>query len=209
MASHPLEPLSADEFRRTTEILRRDGHVTDTFRFASIELVEPAKQDVLAWQVGDAMPRHSFAVVWNRLDNKTYEATVDLTGDAVVSFKHIPDVTPNFTVDELHDFDVALRSHPDVDAALRRARHHRPDLVIIDVWTYGKALMPEKYRDRRLGWCDSVVRETPDGNPYAHPVSGMKLIVDMNTMELLEIEDEYDVGMPAVVGEYEPGAVDG
>ncbi len=42
MAQHPLEPLSADEFRRTTEILHREGHVTKTFRFASIELMEPA-----------------------------------------------------------------------------------------------------------------------------------------------------------------------
>ena len=77
--------------------------------------------------------------------------------------------------------------------------------VIVDVWTYGKALMPEKYRDRRLGWCDLWVRETPDGNPYAHPVSGLKVLVDMNTLELLEIEDQYDVGMPAVDGEYVPG----
>jgi Cu2+-containing amine oxidase len=44
VTQHPLEPLSADEFRRAAEILRRDGHVTDTFRFASIELVEPGKQ---------------------------------------------------------------------------------------------------------------------------------------------------------------------
>ena len=77
--------------------------------------------------------------------------------------------------------------------------------VIVDVWTYGKAVMPEKYRDRRLGWCDLWVRETPDGNPYAHPVSGLKVIVDMNTLELLEIEEQYDVGMPAVDGEYVPG----
>src|SRR6185295_17424153 len=75
---------------RTAEILRRDGHVTDTFRFASIELLEPAKQEVLAWRVGDPVPRHSFAVVWNRLDNKTYEATVDLTGDAVLSISTFP-----------------------------------------------------------------------------------------------------------------------
>ena len=87
VTQHPLEPLSADEFRRTTEILHREGHVTKTFRFASIELMEPAKQEVLAWRAGDALPRHSFAVVWNRADNKTYEATVDLTGDAVLSFK--------------------------------------------------------------------------------------------------------------------------
>ena len=47
-------------------------------------------------------------------DNKTYEATVDLTGDAVLSFKHVPDVTPNFTVDEFHEVDAALRKHPAV-----------------------------------------------------------------------------------------------
>ena len=87
MAQHPLEPLSADEFRRTTEILHREGHVTETFRFASIELMEPGKQEVLAWRAGDALPRHSFAVVWNPGDNKTYEATVDLTGDSILAFK--------------------------------------------------------------------------------------------------------------------------
>ena len=205
MTQHPLEPLSADEFRRTTEILRRDGHVTDTYRFASIELMEPGKREVLAWRVGDAVPRHSFAVVWNRADNKTYEATVDITGDAVLSFKHIPDVTPNFTIDEFHEVDAELRKHPDVIAKLAERGISDMSRVLVDVWTYGKAVMPEKYRDRRLGWCDVWVRETPDGNPYAHPVSGLKMIVDMNTLELLEIEDQYDVGMPAVDGEYVPG----
>ena len=42
-------------------------------------------------------------------------------------------------------------------------------LVLVDVWTYGKALMPEQYRDRRLGWCDIWVRETPDGQPVRPP----------------------------------------
>jgi len=82
--------LAADVFEGSgpgLEILHREGHVTETFRFASIELMEPGKQEVLAWRAGDALPRHSFAVVWNRADNKTYETTVDLTGDAVLSFK--------------------------------------------------------------------------------------------------------------------------
>ena len=73
-----ITPAGTSECGRvpsTTEILHRDGHVTETFRFASIELMEPAKQEVLAWRAGDALPRHSFAVVWNRADNKTYEAT--------------------------------------------------------------------------------------------------------------------------------------
>jgi primary-amine oxidase len=205
VADHPLEPLNAGEFRHTAAILRRDGHITDTFRFASIELREPNKQDVLAWHAGDPVPRTSFAVVWNRSDNRTYEATVDLTGDSVLSFEHIPNVTPNFTVDEFHEVDETLRKHPDVIAKLAERGFTDMSLVLIDVWTYGKALMPEQYRDRRLGWCDLWARETPSGNPYAHPISGLKLIVDMNTLELLGIEDHHDFGQPIVDGEYVPG----
>ena len=64
MAQHPLEPLSADEFRQTAAILRREGHVGDSFRFASIELKEPPKAEVKAWRPGDAVPRTAFAVVF-------------------------------------------------------------------------------------------------------------------------------------------------
>ena len=46
------------------------------------------------------------------------------------------------------------------------------------------------------GWCDLWMRETPKGNPYAHMVSGLKIIVDMNTLEVLEIEDHHDYGLP-------------
>ena len=53
MAQHPLEPLSGDEFRQTADILRRDQDVTDSWRFASIELKEPPKQDVKTWKPGD------------------------------------------------------------------------------------------------------------------------------------------------------------
>ena len=72
MAKHPLEPLSADEFRRTAEILRRDQGVTDSWRFASMELKEPSKGDVKAWKPGDPVERASLAVLWNREDNQAY-----------------------------------------------------------------------------------------------------------------------------------------
>lgn len=204
MAHHPLEPLTADEFRQTAAILRREGLVGERFRFASVELKEPPKSQVKAWRPGTAVRRISFAVVFNREDNRTYEATVDLTADSVASFEHIPDVTPNFTLDEFHEVDAAMRRHPDVIAKLAARGFTDMSLVLIDVWTYGKALMPEEHRHRRLGWCDIWARETPNGNPYAHPVSGLKLLVDVNTFELLEIEDHHDYGRPAVDAEYAP-----
>ena len=213
MSRHPLDSLSSEEFRRTTDALRVAGNLTPTRRFASIALDEPAKADVLAWREGDPIVRRSLSVLWDRSDNKTYEAVVALSedgpaGDTVVSFDHIPGVTPNFTVDEWHDCEVAMKADPRVVQALAERGITDLDLVLIDVWTYGKALMPEQYRDRRLGWADIWVRSSPTGNPYANPVSGMKLIVDMNTMELLEIDRDDEIAAPApVMGEYEPDLV--
>jgi primary-amine oxidase len=89
-------------------------------------------------------------------------------------------------------------------AALQERGITDPSLVLFDVWTYGKAVMPEQWRSRRLGWCDLWMRETPEGNPYAHPISGLKIIVDVNSLEVLEIEDHHDYGLPEVAGEYDP-----
>jgi primary-amine oxidase len=83
-ANHPLEPLSADEFRRTAALLRHDGHVSASFRFASIELKEPPKAEVKAWRQGDEIPSVVAGGGLNRADNQTYEAVADLTDDAVV-----------------------------------------------------------------------------------------------------------------------------
>jgi primary-amine oxidase len=193
MVAHPLDPLSPIEFLSTAAILRRDQGVTDSWRFASIELKEPAKADVKAWKSGDAVPRRSLSVLWNRQTNQTYEAVVDLVADRVDSWIHRPGVCPNFTIDEYHEVDEALHKHPDVLGSLEARGIADPSLVLFDVWTYGKAMMPEQWRDRRLGWCDLWIRESPEGNPYAHPVS-----------EVLEIEEHHDYGVPEVDGEYDP-----
>jgi primary-amine oxidase len=204
MAAHPLDPLSPTEYQQTAAVLRRDQGVSNAWRFASIELKEPAKIDVKAWSVGDTVPRRSFSVLWNTETNQTYEAVVDLIAESVESWTHIPDACPNFTIDEYHDVDHALHEHQGVLAALQERGITDPSLVLFDVWTYGKAVMPEQWRSRRLGWCDLWMRETPEGNPYAHPISGLKIIVDVNSLEVLEIEDHHDYGLPEVAGEYDP-----
>ena len=205
MARHPLDPLTEDEFRLTASVLRRDRELGETWRFASIELREPPKTEVKAWAPGDPVPRLAHAVLWDRADNQAWDALVDLTAEKVAAWTHLPGVTPNFTVDETHEVDAAMRAHPEVVASLAQRGIIDISLVMIEVWTYGRAVMPERWRDRRLGWCDVWYRETPEGNVYAHPVSGLKLVVDLNTLELLELEDDHDHGQPAVNAEYVPG----
>ena len=206
---HPLDPLSAEEFIQARSILARDKGFGAGWRIASIELREPAKDLVRAFAPGDDIVRQARVVLWDTRDGAAYKALLSLTDDAVLSWEPQPGRQPNATADEFHDCDEALRKHPEVIAALAGRGITDMNLVLIDQWTYGGHLIPERYRGRRLGWCDVWLRESETSNPYAHPVSGLKFIVDMNTMELLEIEDTPSAGFPAVQGEYMPEHVPG
>ena len=208
--THPLDPLTAEEIGRAAAIVRRDRAVGGTWRFASIELREPAKADLpaLAAQAaqGDTARREALVVCWNRADGQAYRATVSLTGDEVTNWEHLPGQQPNMTVDEWHECDEMLRAHPALAQALARRGITDLSLVLTDMWAYGGALVPERYKGLRLGWSDVWCRDSEQSNPYAHHVTGLHPVVDLNAMTLLELEDSYQDGAeaPAVMGEYLP-----
>ena len=202
---YPLDPLSSEEFTRVAAILSREHQVGDGWRIASVEMIEPGKAELAAFDDGGPMPPRRAAVTCLQCaNNATYKGVVSLTDDSVESFEHIPGVQANFTVDEFLECDEMLRTHPDVQAALAKRGITDIDLVFMDTWTYGEAVAPPEYRDRRLGWSDTWVKAAPGANPYAHPVSGLHCVVDINSMELLRIEDNGGVEPPNVMGEYVP-----
>jgi primary-amine oxidase len=203
--SHPLDPLTADEIRQATAIVRRDRGVGDRWRFASIELREPAKADLPALESGRQTRREALVVCWNRADGQAYRATVSLTGNEVTNWEHLPGQQPNMTVDEWHECDEMLRAHPALAKALARRGITDMSLVLTDMWAYGAALVPDRYKGLRLGWSDVWHRDSEQGNPYAHHITGLHPVVDLNTMTLLELEDTYaGAAEPPVMGEYLP-----
>ncbi|OBF11767.1 primary-amine oxidase [Mycobacterium sp. ACS4331] len=205
---HPLDPLSAAEFTTVTAILRRDRGVGEGWRINCIEMVEPAKAELAAFEETGTRPtRRAVVLCLDRAANATYKGVVSLTDDRIESFEHIPGVQANFTVDEFVECDQMLRAHPDVIAALARRGITDMDLVFMDTWTYGEAVAPPEYRDRRIGWSDTWVKKEPGANPYANPVSGLHCVVDLNSMELLRIEDDGGVPPPQVMGEYIPARI--
>jgi primary-amine oxidase len=203
-AGHPLDPLTAEEIAAVAAVLRRDrGVEPPRWRFGAIELVEPAKA---ALRDGQAR-REARAVCWNREDGEAYRAVVSLAGPDVTGWEHLPGVQPNMTVDEWHECDEMLRAHPLLIAALARRGITDMSLVLTDVWAYGAALVPERYRGLRIGWADVWRRGSAEANPYAHSVTGLHPIVDLNRMELLELEDSLDAEAPEVMGEYLPSLI--
>jgi primary-amine oxidase len=190
MTAHPLDPLSADEIRAVVEVIARERGVGDGWRYASIELAEPSKESVLAHAPGDPIERVGTAVCWHRADGAAFRARVSITAGGLLAWEPLPGVQPNMTVDEWHECDHLCRDDPGLTEALARRGITDRSLVLVDTWAYGAALVPERYRGRRIGWGDVWVRDTPDGNPYANPVGGLHPIIDLNTMELLELEDD-------------------
>ena len=205
MAFHPLDPLSSSEFVAAAAVLARDRGVGDGWRYASIEMIEPSKVEIAAFEASGATPdRRVRLIVLERAENATSTAIVSLTTDSLESWTANPGVQPNFTVDEWMEADVVLRAHPPLIEALAKRGITDLDLVFMDTWTYGDALIPDRYRGRRLGWSDTWVKATTGANPYAGPVNGLHCVIDVNTMEVLEIEDTFSVDTPEIMGEYAP-----
>ncbi len=205
--AHPLDPLSAGEIREVVSILRREREVEPPrWRFGIIELGEPSKQ---ALQGSELPAREALVTCWNRHDGQTYKARVSLTDGAVASWDHRPGEQANFTEDEFYECNQALAEEPRVIEALARYGIHDVDLVLFDTWAYGAHLVDERFRGRRVGWTDVWVRDSKSSNPYANPLSGLTFVVDVNSMELLDIE-EVPVGeRPKTMGEYVPELVPG
>ncbi|WP_099025131.1 primary-amine oxidase [Mycolicibacterium palauense] len=209
LPDHPLDPLSAAEFGAVAAVLARERGVGDGWRITAVEMVEPDKAALADFEDGGARPpRKAAALCLERAHNATYKCVVSLDEDHLESFEHVPGVQPNFTVDEFEECDRMLRSHPDVIAALAHRGITDMDLVFMDTWTYGQAVAPPEYRDRRLGWSDTWLKNEPGANHYANPVSGLHCVVDLNAMELLRVEDSGPFAegarRPSVMGEYVP-----
>ncbi|MBA2712842.1 MAG: tyramine oxidase, partial [Rubrobacteraceae bacterium] len=204
---HPLDPLTAAEIRHAVGILRRAKGVGARWRFASIELKEPTKGEFAG--DGETLPRRAIVVLWNRDDGLAYRSVVSLSEDAVVTWEARPGEQPNITEDEFAEAGEALRRNPRVAEALAARGITDLGAVLFDTWAYGGSLVAEHHRGRRVGWVDVWYRDAPDSNPYANPVNGLHFVVDFNSMELLEVEDDFVVEKPRVMGEYLPHLVPG
>ncbi|MFT4264722.1 MAG: primary-amine oxidase [Nocardioides sp.] len=207
MASHPLDPLSADEVRRATALLRREKGFGPGWAMAFLELVEPTRAELRYPSAVSA--RRAHAVLWERPAGTAYRAQLDLGADALTGWERLDGVQPNMTDTDWAVTDEILRGHPDLLAALAERGIDGDDQVLFDMWAFGGHLIPEKYAGRRVGWVDLWLRGSENGNPYAHPIPGITPIVDLNAGELLEIEiHPQPTELAPVMGEYLPELVE-
>jgi primary-amine oxidase len=179
---HPLQPLSLAEIEFVVKVLKQQNDkVTPTTRFVSVTLREPAKEKVIN-QTIETLPREADVVLFDNGTNSCYEARVSLEGEGdIVSFEHIPGVQPTMTVDEQVECEQAvLRSVQFQELIREHYGINDVNLVMVDIWSsgyYGK----EEERTRRLARPLCFARSDPLDNGYAHPIEGLRPVVDLNS----------------------------
>ncbi|PSB13196.1 tyramine oxidase [filamentous cyanobacterium CCP2] len=199
--AHPLEPLTAEEVAAAVAIVRAEKQVGDTFRFPCVTLHEPPKSVVLSFQAGDPVAREAFLILLDNASGKTYEAIVSLTEQKVTSWTHVPNVQPNIMADELAECEAAVKQHPEFVAALAKRGITDLDAVVVDPWAIGNFGFADEV-GLRLSRCLCYLRTTPQSNFYSRPIDGLVPVVNLNTMEVLKIEDMGVVPIPPEPGEY-------
>lgn len=192
MPSHPLQPLVSSEIQTAVKLLQAHPSFTPATRIISIMLKEPAKELVYAWTDGPIPDREAVAVLFDNAANTALAATLNLTVGAVVKLEQAPaGAQPTLSMDEQVECEQAVLKSEEFKAALER--HYGvtdPSLVMVDIWSAGN-YGSEEDRTRRLTRPLCFLRNDPTDNGYAHPIEGIRPVVDLNLMQVIRVE-EYD-----------------
>jgi primary-amine oxidase len=204
LAPHPLDSLSAAELEETAQLLRQEKELDAGVRFCSMTLLEPSKRAVNEYQPGDSCSRKALAVLLDRSSGRAYEAVVDLTEKAIVSFDQLPaGIQPSIVVDEFFEAEATIRRDPRFLAALAKRGITNAELVMVDPWSAGLyGTEPAEYAGLRLLRALSFARSEERDNGYARPLDGIVVVIDVNKMEVLRVEDHGVAPLPPESGNW-------
>jgi primary-amine oxidase len=204
---HPLDPLTAEELGAAVAIVREKRQLSAHVRFVSVTLHEPPRDLVFNFKAGDRVPREAFVRLLDKADGATYEAIVDLTADEVTSWRHVPGVQPSVLLDEFFECEQMLKHNEEFRAALAKRGVSDMDMVMVDPWSagyYGPEEEPTRRLVRALIW---VRFGASNDNGYAHPIEGLRVLVDLNRLEIVKMEDDGVIPVPTEPGNYTSAAV--
>jgi primary-amine oxidase len=201
LPAHPLEPLTAEEIAAAVTIVRAEKAVGSSFRFPCVTLQEPPKSLVLAFQPGQPFDREAFLILLDNATGQTYEAIVSLTQQRVISWTAVEGVHPNIMADELAECEAAVKAHPEFAQALAKRGITDLETVVVDPWAIGNFGFSDEV-GLRLSRCICYLRSTPQSNFYSRPIEGLIPVVNLNSMQVVRIEDLGVYPVPPEPGEY-------
>jgi primary-amine oxidase len=202
-ARHWTDPLTPGEIAEVTELVRADERIGSHPRFWGM-----AVEESLARSLADGQGRPVRTVVMNPDEHAAWEITAWTSGTdraaSLVSWSPVDAKRPGVSSDEARMVAQAARNHPLLKEALAKRGITDTSLVWVDPESM-TGFEPEGYEDRRLSWGSVWHRESADDNGYARPVAGLVPILDLETLDIIELEDHGVIPMTTEGGNYRSG----
>lgn len=202
--AHWSEPLTEDEIAEVVALVRRDERIGRRPRFWGIAVEEGMARALAAGQ-----GRPVRLVVMNPDAHAAWEVAGWTSGTdreaSLAGWTPVDAERPGVSSEEARMCAQACREDAGFQAALKLRGIDDVSLVWVDPESI-TGFEPEQYAGRRLSWGTVWHRESEDDNGYARPVAGLVPIIDMETLEVLEIEDHGVVAMASEHGNYRSGS---
>ncbi len=193
-ADHPLDPLDKDEIQTAVEVLKADAKLSESSRFSLIALHEPPKNEVVGFKPGSELRREAFAVIYERVRNKTSEAFVDLKNKKLLSWRDVPGVQPSFLEEDAQILREVVRADPRWQEAMRKRGINDLKNVNIGDMPAGYFGFPETEGKRvRIAVCE--YRGDPK-NYMGRSIEGVLAYVDLSARKIIKFIDTGVVPLP-------------
>ncbi|MBE8988907.1 primary-amine oxidase [Nostoc sp. LEGE 12450] len=190
--SHPLASLTEAEISTAVSVIQKEKTLSEMAAFPLIALQEPDKEEVLKFTPGKAFARKAFLVIYERSQNKTYEAIVDLKNTTLNSWKEIPSVQPAIVNPEYELATKVVKADPRWQKAMLRRGITDFDRVKISSWAPGILSQQEEMAGNRL--CRSLsYYQGQNWNYYGSPIEGVVATVNLNTGKIVSFIDKGNV----------------
>jgi len=199
--SHPLDPLSAQELKDVVQHARNVWKLDHRHLFAMVQLHEPSKKIINNWKDSNAVERAAKITLWNSATSTVIEAIITVEGKEI-SFTEIPGAKSPILSTESEKAIKAAKADKRIIAALKDRGVEDINQVHMETWPIGAQIPKELDDGRRLIWTPMWQRLTEFANLYAHPINGLHAIVDLDSGEVVSVENTEIIPIPQTPGPY-------
>ncbi len=204
---HPLSPLTPAEIATAVAIVQASALFTDKTRFETIELFEPLKADVRGFRPGDPITRAARVNVFEAGRIGVTRLTVSLTDRAITGRIDLPDQRPMIQLEQFGAIEAIVRADPAFIAGCAKRGITDMSKVCVDPWSAGNFDVPGE-EGRFLSHVFAWLRLYENENFYAHPIEGLNAVVDINSGEVIRVDDYGVVPVPMQESNYEAALLD-
>ncbi|WFR82685.1 primary-amine oxidase [Arthrobacter sp. Y-9] len=209
--AHPLDPLTAEEIARVRAVLDDAGLLGATVRVPQLLPLAPEAAWLDRWQAGAALERRVEVVLLDVATGEATRAVVLLSEPGsdevgiVESVRTIDTDTegqPQYLFEEYDRVERIVKDDPSWQAAMeRRGLGDRRELAFCAPLAPGHFGREDESGTRVIRSL-TFLRDHEGDSPWAHPVEGLVVHIDLTRERVIRVEDEGDVPVPEGSGDY-------